>query len=394
MTAYSSPRGEWEKRTAQLKEAGLERRMRNCAGATGAKVVIDGAEKHLFCSNDYLGLANHPKLKQAMIQAATALGTGAGASRLVSGNMDIHRALEHAAATFVGKERARLFVSGYQANVGGISALTGRGDAIFSDALVHASLIDGARLSRADVHVYRHSDMGHLERLLKDARGYRLKLVVTDTIFSMDGDVAKLNDIVEISKKHGAGVYIDEAHAIGVVGPGGRGVAAELGLLDDIDVLIATFSKALGVSGAFVATSSSAASLITTKARSLLYTTAPPPPVAAVALESLALVEMADDRRGKLASNIEKFRNCAKSAGLPTLDSTTAIQPIMTGDNRRTMAVSEALFAQGFFVQGIRPPTVPEGEGRLRVTLSANHDTETITALVQAIDRALSKVKE
>jgi 8-amino-7-oxononanoate synthase len=392
MIGSSNPEIKWQNRLMRLCEKRLDRTMRTATSKVGPKVDIGAETKYLFCTNDYLGLAYHPDIISAIQDAAERWGTGAGASRLVSGNFEIHDVLECAAARYVHAEAAVLFVSGYQANVGALSALTGKGDAIFSDELVHASLIDGARLSRADVYVFRHGDMGHLSRLLSRADPHQLKLIVTDAIFSMDGDTAKLPDITTLARKHNAAIYLDEAHALGVVGPKGRGLAAAYGLSDEIDIRIATFSKALGVSGAFVAASATVAALIRSSARSLLFTTAPSPVIAAAALKSLGIAEKAAELREKLNRNIEFFKAAAESAKLPLLDSKTAIQPIITGDNFRTMAVSERLFDAGFWVQGIRPPTVPPGKGRLRVTLSAKQDEACIEALVSAIQNALRAV--
>ncbi len=392
MTHSSSSKAEWQRRLLALQTDGLERKMRIMDGPTGTQVLSDGRVRALFCSNDYLGLADHPDIKAAMKTAVDVWGNGAGASRLVSGNFALHSELEHASARFVNADDAVLFVSGYQANVGAISALVGRGDAVFSDELVHASLIDGARLSRADIHVFRHSDMDHLRNLLRDAGSYRVKLIVTDAVFSMDGDTAKLGDIVSLAAEFDAAVYLDEAHAFGVLGPNGAGLAAALNLSDRVDIRVATYSKALGVSGGFVATRQTEANLIRSCARSLLFTTAPPPPLAAAILKSLDITERAHAERARLTENIQTFKAAARARNLPLLDSESPIQPVLTGSNHRTIAVSNVLFDAGYFVQGIRPPTVPKDKGRLRVTLSAKHDSQTITALVDAIAQAFEMV--
>lgn len=393
--SFSTSNTVWQHRLQSLKEDGLERILRSMPGPAGPTVSTKEGVCHIFCSNDYLGLADHPDIKKAMTAAVETWGNGAGASRLVSGNFEIHDAVERLSARFIGATDSVYFVSGYQANVGSLSALTDRGDLILSDELIHASLIDGARLSRAEVRVYRHSDMDHLRSLLENADSHRLKLIVTDAVFSMDGDVAKLSDIVELSKKYNAAVYLDEAHSIGVLGPQGRGLAVSQGLAEHIDIRIATFSKALGVSGAFVAAAETAVTrLIRSRARSLLFTTAPPPVLAGAILKSLEITASADIERARLNKNIQRFKAEAAARRMPLLPSDTPIQPVITGSNRRTMAVSEQLYQRGFFVQGIRPPTVPNDQGRLRVTLSAKHTTQSIHELVDAIHDALHTVEK
>ena len=368
--------------------------MRHLTGPSGPVVETTDGLKINFCSNDYLGLASHPAISRALTEGASRWGTGAGASRLVSGNLAPHVRLERAVAEWMGVERSVLFVSGYQANVGALSTLAGEGDAIFSDQLVHASLIDGARLSRADVHIFRHGDMAHLDQLLSAHTAYGIRLVVSDAVFSMDGDAADLAGLTDLARKHDAHLYLDEAHALGVRGPGGRGLAAEQSLATDVSVRIGTFSKAFGVSGAFLALPESAERLVVSRARSLLYTTAPPPCLAEAVLASLELMVQGDKLRARLRENVAQFREGATSAGLPVLDSVTPIQPVMTGSAERTMRVSQALWEDGFFVQGIRPPTVPRGESRLRVTLTAGHEPKQISNLVAALSRSLDSIKE
>jgi 8-amino-7-oxononanoate synthase len=331
-------------------------------------------------------------VRQAFIDGTTAFGCGASASRLVSGNTSAHEELEARTRDYTGKEAAVLFASGYQANVGALSSLLTEGDAIFSDELVHASLIDGARLSKAAVHIYRHADMSHLELLLKEHDDFGVRMIVTDSIFSMDGDEAPLTEIVDLATKYDAAIYLDEAHAVGVIGPNGSGLAAALGLRDRIDVLVGTYSKAFGVSGGFVATDRAPAAVLRSRARSLLFSTGQPPAIAAAIIKSLELAVGGDALRARLSTNIETFRQSALERSLPLKDTHTAIQPVMTFSNSRTMAVSLHLWNQGFFVQGIRPPTVKEGAARLRVTLSALHETGDIVRLTEAIRRALNEV--
>ncbi len=398
MTSSSSASDIWKHRLTTLRENHLERTFKCALGPAGPKVRFQdgdptrGGEKHVFCSNDYLGLAAHPEVRQAYIDGADAFGVGSSASRLVCGNALPHEELEEKTARFVGKEAAVSFASGYQTNVGALSSLLAQDDAIFSDELVHASLIDGARLSKAQVHIYRHADVSHLDGLLTENPNAGIRMIVTDSVFSMDGDVAPLKDIVAIAQKHRAAIYLDEAHALGALGPDGAGLAAALGLIDRIDVLVGTYSKAFGVSGGFAATDAAAAGLLRSRARSFLFSTGQPPAAAAAILKSMDLIQEGDLLRQKLESNIETFRKSALSHRLPIRDSHTAIQPVMTHTNSRTVLVSEHLWRQGFFVQGIRPPTVPEGTARLRVTLSALHEAADIEQLTEAIRLALEEV--
>lgn len=368
--------------------------MRHLTGPCGPVVGTSDGPKLNFCSNDYLGLATHPAISRALADGAAVWGSGAGASRLVSGNLSPHGRLERAVSEWMDVEQSVLFVSGYQANVGALSALAGEGDAIFSDQLVHASLIDGARLSRAEVHVFRHGDLAHLDQLLCANTEYGIRLIVSDAVFSMDGDMADLEGLTGLARRHGAHLYLDEAHSLGVMGPGGRGLAAEQSLAADVSVRIGTFSKAFGVSGAFVALPESAERLVVSRARSLLYTTAPPPCLAEAVLTSLELVAQGDDLRTRLRENVARFREGAEASGLPVPESVTPIQPVMTGSAERTVRISQALWEEGVFVQGIRPPTVPKGRSRLRVTLTARHEPDQIAALIAALSRTLERIKE
>ncbi len=366
--------------------------MRIVDSPVGPLVSTGDGDKLCFASNDYLGLANHARIRQTLVDAATKWGVGTASSRLVSGNTLAHDRLEKELAKYLGTDEAVLFPSGYQANVGAIFALTMSGDTIFSDALVHASLVDGCRLSRADVQIFRHGDAAHLGELLETCDTSGLKLIITDSIFSMDGDLAPLVEIVQLAKANGALVYVDEAHALGVRGSAGRGLCAELELEKDVAVRIGTFGKALGSCGAFVATGKNAAGLIRSRARSLLYTTAAPAPVVEAAATGLEIVRKADDRRRALERNIEFFRTLAIEAGLSILNSDTAIQPVVIGDASRTMSASELLWKRGLFVQGMRPPTVPEGTSRLRVTLTAAHESTHIETLVRALVEVLDEI--
>jgi 8-amino-7-oxononanoate synthase len=381
----------WKSRLEELASKNLERRMRIVDGPVGPVVSTKDGEKLNFCSNDYLGLANHTEIKRVMSGAALKWGVGSASSRLVSGNTSAHERLEEEMAEYLGTEDAVVFPSGYQANVGALVALTEPGDEIFSDALVHASIVDGSRLSKAGVNIFRHRDVAHLSELLKTNDRDGLELVVTDAVFSMDGDIAPLSEIVGIAEQHDARIYLDEAHSLGVLGPGGRGLAAEFRLSDRISVRVGTFGKAFGISGAFAACGSGAAGLIRSKARSLLYTTAAPVALIEAILTSLEIVRNADDLRSALKANIEYFKNLATERNLPILDSSTAIQPVMAGSADKVMAVSSELWKLGVFVQGMRPPTVPEGTSRLRVTLTAAHEKEHIEKLIVALDDSLGK---
>ncbi|MBW2277403.1 MAG: 8-amino-7-oxononanoate synthase [Deltaproteobacteria bacterium] len=381
----------WHSRIQRLVEQDLERTILETEGPVGPEVQTPDGPKLLFCSNDYLGLAADPRIVDALRKGAERWGAGAGASRLVSGNTTAHTELERRLAAFVGARRAVAFASGYQANVGALTTLTAEGDAIFSDALTHASLIDGCRLSRAATHVYRHRDVEHLDQLLRDNPTPGIKLIVTDAVFSMDGDLAPLQEISQIASRHGAQIYLDEAHALGVLGPGGRGLAAELELTANVAIRMGTLGKAFGVSGAFVACDEPASRLLLSRARSLLYTTAAPPPLAEACLTALSLVEAADARRLALSGNVARFRELATDRGLPLKESTTAIQPVMVGDAGRTFAIATRLWQLGLFVTAFRPPTVAEDSSRLRVTLSAAHEPEQIELLVDGLAKAFSE---
>ena len=370
----------WQKRRSQLKETHLERQLR----ITGVGPVVntpDGA-KLVFCSNDYLGMATDPAIANA-VREELAFGVGAGASRLVSGNFSWHETLEARFAAFVGKPASVQFPSGYQANVGAISALTTADDVIFSDQLCHASIIDGCRLSRAKVEVFHHNDVAHLRMLLAKYNQVDCgKLVITEGIFSMDGDMPPLMDICDAAVDAGAAVYLDEAHSIGIVGPMGHGLAASMGLTEKINVLVGTFGKAVGVSGACVACHPDTAGLLKSVARSLMYTTASPPSLSRAVCESLAMIEKADDRRQRLTRNILRFQTLAGAAGIQLVHSESPIQPVLIGDAQKTMALSNILWDRGLFVQGIRPPTVPPGTERLRITITAAHTPDQIERLI------------
>jgi 8-amino-7-oxononanoate synthase len=367
---------ELEQRLQELELLGLTRRLRLVSGPQGPTVLIDGKPVLLLCSNNYLGLADHPRVREAAAEAAMRWGVGAGASRLVSGTMTIHRRLEERLAEFERSEACLLFGSGYLANIGAIAALAGRGDTIFSDELNHASIIDGCRLSRAQVAVYRHRDMEHLEWSLDRHSGRRSgerRLIVTDSVFSMDGDVAPLKEIVELAQIHGAQVMVDEAHATGSLGPGGRGAVAAAGLEGEVDVLVGTLGKALGSYGAYVCASAETIRWLINTARPLIFSTAPPPPAVAAALAALNLLRERPHRVERLRCNARVLRRALAGEGFPVSEQDMHIVPLVVGDERDAMRLCQEGIERGVFAQAIRPPTVPDGTSRLRLTVMASH---------------------
>ncbi|MCK6555094.1 8-amino-7-oxononanoate synthase [Candidatus Binatia bacterium] len=372
---------------AARREAGLTRRLRPIDGPQDAWVTIDGRRVLLLCSNNYLGLANHPALQEAAVRAAMDYGFGAGASRLISGSTRLHQRLEERLAAFKHAEAALLFSSGYHANIGTIAALVGPEDAVFSDALNHASIVDGCRLSRAEVNVYPHCDMEALASQLARSRARR-RLVVTDSIFSMDGDTAPLGTICELAERYGAMVMVDEAHATGCVGPNGAGVVAAEGLEERVTVQMGTLGKALGTFGAFVAARRPVVDLLVNVARSFIYTTALPPPVVGAALAALDLAGGDEPRREQLAANAELLATGLRARGFDVGSSPCHIVPVLVGDSALTMRMSEHLLSAGVFVQGIRPPTVPQGTARLRTTVMSTHNADDLRVALAAFDRA------
>ncbi|MDI9244887.1 8-amino-7-oxononanoate synthase [Marinobacter sp. CHS3-4] len=377
--------GELEERKA----AGLYRVRRQISGPQQPALVSDGAPLLSFCSNDYLGLASHPELTRVAAEAMSENGLGGAASHLICGHHDAHHQLEERLARFTQRSSALFFSTGYMANMGVISALAGRGDTIFSDRLNHASIIDGCILSRARVRRYPHGDTDALETMLKSTGGH--KLVVTDGVFSMDGDVAPLRQLASLCKRHDALLVVDDAHGIGVLGPEGRGSLAEFGLTEeDVPVLVGTLGKAVGTSGAFVSGPGVLMDYLVQKARTYIYTTAMPPAIAAATCASLDLIEREQARRDHLQSLIRHFRQQASAMGYQLMASDTPIQPIMLGDNWTALALSGALEERGLLVTAIRPPTVPDGEARLRVTLSAAHTWDDLNQLLAGLDESRS----
>ncbi len=373
-----------EQRLEELREDGLYRRMRLISGPQGPRVLLDGKPVVLLCSNNYLGLADHPRVREAAADAAMRWGVGAGASRLVSGNMTIHRRLEERIAAFKGSGRAVLFGSGYLANTGIVGALAGPGDVVFSDELNHASLIDGCRLARAETFVYRHRDVDHLQWGLAKAAG-RGSLIVTDGVFSMDGDVAPLADIVELAGRYDARVLVDEAHATGAFGPGGRGTVAAAGLEDEVDIVVGTLGKALGTYGAYACCDATMARYLVNSARTLIYSTALPPPVAAAAKAALELVAEQPRLVERLQRNGEVLRDELAERGVSTGASSTQVIPLVVGDSRAALEASRHALDRGVFAQAIRPPTVADGTARLRLAVMASHTTSELRAAARIL---------
>ncbi|MDE3000718.1 MAG: 8-amino-7-oxononanoate synthase [Gemmatimonadota bacterium] len=368
-----------------LRSRGLYRGLRLVEGAQGPRVRINGKERLLFCSNNYLGLANHPALKDAADAALRSYGLSAAASRLISGTMEPHRTLELRMARFLGTESALCFPTGYMANLGAVTALVGEEDAIFSDRLNHRSIIDACRLSRAKTFVYRHRDVDHLESLLGSGWEYRRRLIVSDGLFSMDGDLAPLPGLVDAANLHNAILMVDDAHGTGVLGATGRGIHEHFGIAQGVDVLTTSGSKALGAYGGFVAGNAKLIELLVNRAAAFIYTSALPPDACAAATAALGLIESRPKLREDLWRNIRTVKDALGNLGFHLQDSQSQIVPVLIGDAARTMAISDRLFEKGIYLSGIRPPTVPEGESRLRLTLMADHSEDDINRLIQAM---------
>ncbi len=370
---------------AGLRCDGLERVLRRIDSCQRERVSIDGRSYLLLCSNNYLGLAAHPEIADAACHALRRYGSSAVSSRLISGHMQAHAQLEEQLAAWKGCERALLFPSGYQANIGVISTLVGPGDVVISDELNHASIIDGCRLSRAHIAVYRHNDVERLSELLAEHDGARRILVVTESIFSMDGDRAPLTEIVETTKRYGAWLMVDEAHAAGVFGPRGAGLVAELGLDQDVDVHMGTLGKALASSGAYVAGNKDLIELLINRARSFIFTTGLAPAAAAAAGAALTIIEREPQRAASLLARARRLGGLLREGGLevPHLDS--QILPVIIGEADAAVAVMRGLLERGIYVAAIRPPTVAAGTSRLRVSLMATHSDEDLVSAGQAI---------
>jgi 8-amino-7-oxononanoate synthase len=368
----------------------LYRRRLVVEGPQATTLGVNGKTVVNFCSNDYLGLANHPVVKDAFKQGVDRYGVGAGASHLINGHSRAHQALEEELAEFVGRPRALLFSTGYMANLGVVSALLGRGDSVFEDRLNHASLIDAGLLSGARLQRYLHTDVDSLASYLskrEQQQPGRRKLIVTDGVFSMDGDIAPLPTLAKAAAEHDAWLMVDDAHGFGVLGDKGQGTASYYRLSNnELPILMGTLGKAVGTFGAFVAGSEALIETLIQQARSYIYTTALPPAVAEATRASLRLVQQESWRREKLGALIQRFRRGAAQLGLSLLDSATPIQPLLVGDSACAVQLSEALLDRDIMVSAIRPPTVPAGSARLRITFSAQHEEAQVDRLLAALE--------
>jgi 8-amino-7-oxononanoate synthase len=375
----------------QIRQKGLYRAFQFLESAPGPVVMINGKRVIQFSSNNYLGLANHPVLKKAAKEAVEKYGVGVGASRLITGNIELYGKLEERMAKFKHTESALIFPTGYQANVGTITALLGPDDVIFSDALNHASIVDGCRLSGAQIMVYPHRDLDSLEKIIRKAPKARNRMIITDGIFSMDGTIAPLSELASLARNYGCWLMVDEAHATGVLGKGGRGTAEFFGVEGEVDIQMGTFSKALGSLGGYIAGSRKLIEFLTNKCRSLIYTTGLPPAVLAVNQAAIDLVEKGSELREKIREKAKFFREELNKLGYNTLNSETQIIPVLIGDNGLTMEFSKYLFRNGIFAQGIRPPTVPEGLSRVRISIMATHEWEDLQYGIEIFKKAGKK---
>ncbi len=371
----------------RLDEA-LIRRLNTMDSSTGPIVQYGGRPVVLLSSNDYLGLATHPSVVQAAVHATEQYGSGAGASRLICGTLPPHSELESALASFKGTEAALLFGSGYLANLGVIPALIGRNDLILADRLCHASLIDGCRLSGADFRVFRHRDADHLESLLKRRRSHRRTLIVTDGLFSMDGDLAPLAELAALAKRYDAALYVDDAHGTGVMGATGRGTLEALAVEDDIPFHMGTLGKALGSSGAYVVGSGEIIDYLLNTARSFMFTTAPPPATAAAAHAAVTIIRQEPERRTRLWENQARMLHGLRRLGFRLTETVSPILPVLIGDAATALAFSEQLLARGVYAPAVRPPTVPQGTSRIRVTVTSEHTTRHLEEALQAFESA------
>ena len=381
--------------TAALEERraqSLYRSRRVVEGHQGPSLIVDGHELVNFCSNDYLGLASHPEVISAFKQGAEKFGVGSGASHLINGHSSAHHALEEELADFVGRPRVLLFSTGYMANLGVLSALVGSGDVVMQDRLNHASLIDAGLLSGSRCQRYLHADLESLQKYFSKFEGkYGRRLIVTDGVFSMDGDLAPLPELASTAKQQDAWLMVDDAHGLGVLGDFGRGTIDHFQLNNEqVPILMGTLGKAFGTFGAFVAGSEALIETLIQQARSYIYTTALPPAVAVATSASLRLLQSEDWRRDKLNDLVKRFRAGASELGLNLMESSTPIQPVLLGSVEKTLMVSEALYQQGLFVSAIRPPTVPEGSARLRITFSASHTEEQVDQLLAALETGVN----
>lgn len=368
----------------ERKSQGLLRSRRTLATPQLPHITVGGKSYLAFCSNDYLGLAAHPQLIAALQQGAQQWGVGAGAAHLVNGHFEPHHQIEQQLAAFAGKPAALLFSTGYMANLGVVQALVGKGDTVFADKLNHASLNDAMLLSRAEMKRFRHGDMAQLASYLEQTKSGR-KLVITDAVFSMDGDIVPLREMLALCERHDAWLYVDDAHGFGVLGERGRGSLAHFGIASPRIIYMATLGKAAGVSGAFVAAELVVIDTLVNHAHSYVYTTATPPALSVALAQSLHLIEQGDDLRIRLQQLITRLRNGLSGLPWPLMPSKTAIQPLLIGDNYQVLKLSEGLRERGIWVAAIRPPTVPQGTARLRITLSAAHSAQDVDQLIVAL---------
>jgi 8-amino-7-oxononanoate synthase len=381
-----------EKELKFLKRENLFRKPRTISSLRGPEIEIEGKRYINFSSNNYLGLADSPLLKKAALEAMEKYGIGSGASRLMSGTLNVHKELEQKIAQFKGEEDALVFPTGYMANLGAISTLAGKGDAVIVDRLNHASIIDGAKLSRARIFVYPHRDTKALEKVLKRAGAFRKRLVITDTLFSMDGDIAPLPGILGLCRKYKSLLMVDEAHATGVFGKRGSGLVEEYGLSGEIDIVMGTMSKALGGLGGYIAGKNRIIEYLRQKARTFIYTTSLPVSLAASSLRAIEYIENNSEERKNFRKKAEYVRNGLLGLGYNLINSGSQIIPVMIGPGDKTVNIEKYLFEQGLFIIAIRPPTVPKGSSRFRITIMANHKEEHLHRLLIAFENIRDKL--
>lgn len=376
-----------------LKEDGVYRTLPVLEGRNSSTILVDGNEMINLSANNYLGLANDERMKQSAIDAVKKYGVSAGAVRTIIGNMDIHEELEEKLAKFKKTDRVFIYQSGYDCNIGTIQAITDKGDLIISDELNHASIIDGVRMSKADKAVYKHSDMADLERILKDSQGkYNTILIITDGVFSMDGDLAKLPEITNLAEKYGAITYVDDAHGSGVMGKNGRGTVDHFGLHDKVDFVIGTLSKAVGVKGGYVACNEVAYEWLNHRARPVLFSTTLSPADTAACIKAIEILEEGDELQKKLWENAKYFKEKLSTLGFNTGNSETPITPVIIGEESKTMEFSKKLREHGVFASAIVFPTVPKGTGRIRCMISAAHTKEEIDKAIEAFEKVSKEI--
>jgi 8-amino-7-oxononanoate synthase len=373
----------------ERKAQSLYRSVKVVSSPQQPRMIIDNKEVISFCSNDYLGLANHPQVKNAFIEAVHRYGVGSGAAHLVNGHTQEHDLLEKELAAFTGRDAALLFSTGYMANLGAVTALMDRGDSIFEDRLNHASLIDAGLLSRAKLIRYPHKNTARLQQKLADNK-FENKMLLTDSVFSMDGDQADIPELIKLSQQHNAWLMVDDAHGFGVLGESGAGAIEEISASqNDVPLLMATLGKAVGTSGAFIAASYDHIEYLKQSARTWIYTTAMPAAIAAASRESLRLIQSEPWRREKLMDLIGLFKQGAKERGINLFASNSAIQPVIVGGSDKALTLSNQLLERGILVTAIRPPTVPDNTARLRITISASHKIEDVNQLLESLDECL-----